>query len=136
MVTVTPQDLNTIAHYMNKFDVVNFERCDQCGYKIVSRHNLGLLALNGLSEKCCLVKNLEYIAKDNMLDRLFYSFDLKTDTHQFVINPKVHKKLLGDQNEEMRDAARTLLNAISSLTLKDRNAKERDEYLRTVHAQF
>jgi hypothetical protein len=64
---------------------------------------------------------------------LFYSFDLKTDTHQFVINSKVHKQLLNDKNNEMRDAALSLLNAIEELPLKDENAKARDEYVKLVH---
>jgi len=133
MVTATPQDLNIVAHYLNKFDIVNFEKCEQCGYRIISRHNLGLLALNGLLEKCSLVKNLEYIAENNMLDRLFYSFDLQTDTHQFVINSKVHKQLLNDKNDEMRNAALSLLKTIEGLPLKDKNAKARDEYVRLVN---
>lgn len=133
MVTATPQDLNTVAHYLNKFDIINFEKCDQCGYKIISKHNLGLLALNGLLEKCSLVRNLEYIAENNMLDRLFYSFDLQTDTHQFVINSKVHKQLLKDRNDEMRGAALFLLNTIEKLPLKDKNAKARDEYVSLVN---
>jgi hypothetical protein len=132
MVTATPQDLTTIATYLNGFDIVNFEKHDQCGYIIISRHNLGLLALGGLLEKCCLVKNLEYVSEHNMLDRLFYSFDIKTDTHQFVINSKVHKQLLNDKNHEMRDAARSLLNAIQKLQLKDGNAIARDEYVKLV----
>src|SRR5208337_274521 len=127
MVTATPQDLTNMAICLNGFDIVNFEKHDQCGYKIISRHNLGLLALKGLLEKCYPVKNLEYVAENNMLDRLFYSFDLKTDTHQFVINSKVHKQLLNDKNNEMRDAALSLLNAIEELPLKDENAKARDE---------
>jgi hypothetical protein len=133
MVTATPQDLTKMASCLHGFDIVNFEKHDQCGYKIISRHNLGLLALKGLLEKCYPVKNLEYIAENNMLDRLFYSFDLKTDTHQFVINSKVHKQLLHDKNNEMRDAALSLLNAIEELPLKDENAKARDEYIKLVN---
>jgi hypothetical protein len=133
MMTATPQDLNTVAHYLNRFDIVNFEKCDQCGYKIISRHNLGLLALNGFREKCSLVRNLEYIAENNMLDRLFYSFDLHTDTHQFVISSKIHKQLLKDKNDEMRIAAFFLLKTIEKLPLKDKNAKARDEYVNLVN---
>jgi len=133
MVTATPQDLNTVAHYLNRFDIINFEKCDHCGYRIISRHNLGLLALNGFREKCSLVKNLEYIAENNMLDRLFYSFDLQTDTHQFVINSRIHKLLLKDRDEEMRCAAFLLLKTIEKLPLKDRNAKARDEYVKLLN---
>ncbi len=133
MVTATPQDLTNMASCLNGFDIVNFAKHDQCGYKIISRHNLGLLALKGLLEKCYPVKNLEYVTENNMLDRLFYSFDLKTDTHQFVINSKVHKQLLNDKNNEMRDAALSLLNAIEELHLKDENAKARDEYVKLVN---
>ena len=131
--TATPQDLTNLASYLNGFDIVNFEKHDQCGYKIISRHNLGLLALKGLLEKCYPVKTLEYVAENNMLDRLFYSFDIKTDTHQVVIDSKVHKQLLNDKNNEMRDAALTLLTAIEKLPLKDENAKARDEYVKLVN---
>jgi hypothetical protein len=132
MVTATPQDLTTIASSLHGFDIINFEKHDQCGYKIISRHNLGLLALKGLLEKCCSVKNLEYVAENNILDRLFYSFDIKKDTHQFVINSKVHKQLLNDKNIEMKDAARSLLNAIEELPLKNENETARDEYVKLV----
>jgi len=133
MVTATPQDLSSMADNIQRFDIENFVMHDQCGYRITSRHNLGILALHCLLEKCRHVIGLEYVTESNMHDRLFYSFDIRKDTHQFVINSKVHRQLLTDRDAEMRSAAQCLLNAIAQLPLDDENARSRNEYVERVN---
>ena len=129
---VTPQDLNNAAGYIRGFNVTEVIKHDPAGgYRIISKPNFFIQNFKQF-ERTYPEIYLDRLWINDGLDSLFYSFDLKQDMHRFVINPRVHKTLLEDENSEMRDAARNLLDAIRSLDLDEENTRRQDEYVALV----
>ncbi len=129
---VSESDLLKVARYLRGFDIIKIERHDEAGgFRFISKHcffNKGPKLL----EQSYPEIYRDRITINNGLDPMFYAFEITPNTHRFVISSSVLKRLVEDDNENIRLAADEVINTIKGLEVDEDSPVVLNEFLKLV----